>query len=180
MVKRAIFLDRDGVINRTIVRDGMPYSPDSMAQLELTAGIEEVSRLKDRGFLLIVVTNQPNVSRGKQTEAEVEEIHRFLAERVPIDAFRICYHDDAANCSCRKPKPGLLTEVAGEYGIDLKSSYMVGDRWRDVEAGSAAGCRTVWIDYGYRERGPKAPPDARVANVREAIQWIEKDSDKRM
>ena len=177
-MRRAIFLDRDGVLNRAIVRDGKPYPPDSLAQLELTPGIEELSRLKDLGFLLVVVTNQPDVARGKQTRQAVEEIHRYIGAWVPIDFFRTCYHDDAENCTCRKPKPGLLTEAADEYDIDLSGSYMVGDRWRDVDAGAAAGCRTVWIDYGYRERGPTAPADARVGNVCEAVRWIEKDSEQ--
>lgn len=174
-MRRAIFLDRDGVINRAIVREGKPYPPHSLAELELAPGVDDLSRLKDLGFLLVVVTNQPDVARGKQTQAAVEEIHGYIATRVPVDSFRICYHDDAENCSCRKPKPGLLTEAADEYGIDLSGSYMVGDRWRDVDAGAAAGCKTIWIDYGYRERGPTAPPDARVADVCEAVRWIEKD-----
>lgn len=176
-MKRAIFLDRDGVLNRAVIREGKPYPPDSLAQLELNPGAEEFGRLKSRGFLLVVVTNQPDVARGKQTLAAVEEIHHFLGARLPIDYFRTCYHDDAENCACRKPKPGLLTEAADKYGIDLSASYMVGDRWRDVDAGAAAGCKTVWIDYGYRERGPTAPPDARVKDVCEAVRWIEKDSE---
>jgi D-glycero-D-manno-heptose 1,7-bisphosphate phosphatase len=177
-MKRAIFLDRDGVLNQAIVREGKPYPPDSVAELQLVPGIEDLERLKKLGFLLIVVTNQPDVARGKQSRAAVEGIHQFLGVRLPIDIFETCYHDDVDNCLCRKPKPGLLTQAADEYGIDLSGSYMVGDRWRDVDAGAAAGCRTIWIDYGYRERGPTAPPDARVANVCEAVRWIEKDSEK--
>ena len=174
-MNRAVFLDRDGVINRTIVRDGKPFSPNSLAELEVSPGIEGLTRLKERGFMLIVVTNQPNVARGIQTQADVEEFHRFLLARVPIDAFRVCYHDDIDNCLCRKPKPGLLVQAATEFGIDLSSSYMVGDRWRDIDAGAAAGCRTIWIDYGYNDRGPTTPAAIRVSDLYEAVSWIEKD-----
>lgn len=176
-MRRAIFLDRDGVLNRAVVREGKPYPPASLAQLEMNAGAEEFSRLRERGFLLIVVTNQPDVARGKQTREAVEAIHQFLRVRLGIEIFRTCYHDDAENCPCRKPRPGLLVEAADEYGIDLSRSYMVGDRWRDMDAGAAAGCKTVWIDYGYRERSPSLPPHARVANVCEAVRWIEQDNE---
>jgi len=102
----------------------------------------------------------------------VEAIHAAMAPSLPIDEFAVCYHDDRDGCACRKPKPGLLTEAAGRLGIDLAASFMVGDRWRDVEAGASALCRTVWIDAGYRERGPAVTPDCRVATLCEAINWI--------
>jgi D-glycero-D-manno-heptose 1,7-bisphosphate phosphatase len=177
MMKRpAVFFDRDGVLNRAIVRDGKPYPPNALAELELVPDADEfLTALKNKGFLLVVVTNQPDVARGKQTQAAVEEIHRFMAERLPIDLFRVCYHDDKTDCVCRKPRPGLLTSAAAELGVDLSASYMVGDRWRDVDAGAAAGCRTVWIDCGYLERGPSNPPDAIVLHLSEAVQWILKD-----
>lgn len=172
-LKRAVFLDRDGVLNRAIVRDGKPYPPANADEMEIPPGTREaLLELKRRGYLLIVVTNQPDVARGKQTRAEVEAIHRRMGAELPIDEFRVCYHDDKESCACRKPRPGLLTQAARELGIDLKASFMVGDRWRDVDAGAAAGCRTVWIDMGYRERGPSSPPGVRVGGLWEAVRYI--------
>lgn len=173
--RRAVFLDRDGVLNRAIVRNGKPYPPASAAELETVPGAPEgLRRLRDLGLARIVVTNQPDVARGAQKREEVEAIHARLAGQMPVDEFRVCYHDDKDGCACRKPKPGLMTQAAADLGIDLASSYLVGDRWRDIEAGFAAGCKTVWIDAGYAERGPSRPPDATVATLTEAIDWIAK------
>lgn len=162
------------MLNRAVIRGGKPYPPDRAEEVELTGGAaESLQALKRRGFLLVVVTNQPDVARGKQSREAVEEIHRYMAERLPVDDFRVCYHDDRDDCDCRKPKAGLLTRAAADFDIDLAASYMIGDRWRDVDAGAAAGCRTVWIDAGYQERGPRQAPDARVASLPEAVRWIE-------
>jgi transaldolase len=173
MARRAVFLDRDGVINAAIIREGRPYPASSVAETVLVDGAEtSLARLRDRGFLLIVVTNQPDVRRGALTREKVGEIHRYLAAKLPLDDVFVCGHDDEDHCTCRKPKPGLLVEAAGKYGIDLAKSYMVGDRWRDIEAGSAAGCRTIFIDHGYNERDPETPPDIRVCALPEAVDRI--------
>jgi D-glycero-D-manno-heptose 1,7-bisphosphate phosphatase len=170
---RAVFLDRDGVLNRPVIRGGKPYPPASAEQLEIFPDASAaLVALKRAGFRLYVVTNQPDVARGTQTRAAVERIHAALAEALPIDGFYACYHDDGDACECRKPKPGLLLAAAAEHGIALAGSYMIGDRWRDVEAGQRAGCRTVWLDFGYAERGPASPPGARVATLAEAVAWI--------
>jgi D-glycero-D-manno-heptose 1,7-bisphosphate phosphatase len=131
-----------------------------------------LQRLKDAGFTLIVVTNQPDVGRGTQTRECVEQMNAALASELPLDGFYVCFHDGARECACRKPKPGLLVEAASARNIDLTSSFMVGDRWRDVDAGAAAGCRTVLIDYGYRERGPDHAPDYRAKALADAVEWI--------
>jgi D-glycero-D-manno-heptose 1,7-bisphosphate phosphatase len=158
MKRRAVFLDRDGVLNRAIVRNGKPYPPAGPAELELSQGAEEACRrLHEAGFLLIGVTNQPDVARGSANRGVVEELNRTVADRLGLDEIRVCMHDDADACACRKPRPGLLTSAAAEYGIDLRGSYMVGDRWRDIEAGQRAGCQTIFIDHGYDERRPDAP-----------------------
>ena len=155
-MKRAIFLDRDGVINRTIVRDGKPYPPASLATLEILPGVADaLQSLHEAGWLLIVVTNQPDVARGTTTIADVEAINAHLRNYLPIDEFRTCYHDNLDGCNCRKPLPGALFAAADAHGIDLASSYMVGDRWRDTVAGERAGCKTIFIDYGYSELRPK-------------------------
>lgn len=172
-MKRAVFLDRDGVINQPIVRDGKPYAPRSVSETELVERAEEsLERLKKAGFLLIVVTNQPDVARGTTARAKVEEIHEFLAAKLPIDCFFACYHDDKDHCACRKPMPGLIFDAAAKYGIEIDRSYMIGDRWRDVAAGMAAGCRTIFIDHRYNERGPDTEPDMRVGSLAEAVDRI--------
>ncbi len=170
--RRAVFLDRDGVLNRSHVVDGNPRPPDSVEELELLPGVEEACRrLHDAGLLLIVVTNQPDVARGTQTMAAVEALNRELGARLPLDEVRVCPHDDGDGCDCRKPAPGMLLDAAAEHGIDLAASVMVGDRWRDVEAGRRAGCATVFVDSGYSERSPEAP-DLTVRALGEAVPWI--------
>jgi D-glycero-D-manno-heptose 1,7-bisphosphate phosphatase len=170
---RAVFLDRDGVLNRAIMRDGKPYPPASLAELTIVEdAVGSLERLKDLGFLLLVVTNQPDVARGTQTLNAIQGMHEFMRESLPLDDFLICPHDDSDGCLCRKPLPGLLLEAERRYGIDLARSFIVGDRWRDIDAGRAAGCRTVHLDRNYPERGPSFPPDARVGSLRDAVDWI--------
>ena len=170
---RAVFLDRDGVLNLALVRDGKPYSPANLAELELAPQAKEALReLKAQGFKLLVVTNQPDVAKGITTRAVVEEIHRKLASELPVDDIFVCYHKDGDGCDCRKPKPGMILEGARKYDVDLAESFMIGDRWRDMEAGQNAGCRTIFIDGGYEERQPARPADARVHSLREAADWI--------
>lgn len=177
---RAVFLDRDGVINRAILRNNLPYPPRTLAELELLPGVEAaLQRLKGLGFLLLVVTNQPDVARGQASRETVDEMHGWLSDRLPIDEFFTCWHDDHDHCHCRKPKPGLLLDGAQKYSVSLADSYLVGDRWRDVDAGAAAGVRTVFLDGGYAERGPSEEPDARVRSMEEAAAWIEQDARQR-
>ena len=172
MSRRAVFLDRDGVINRAVVREGKPYPPAGLEELEILPGVREaLDQLKDAGFVLVVVSNQPDVARGTTAREAVETINAKLAESLPVDDFRMCYHDSGDGCDCRKPKPGMLLAAARDHGIDLSASFMVGDRWRDVEAGQRAGCRTLFIDYGYDERQPEAC-DYRVKSLTEAAEII--------
>ena len=175
MKRRAVFLDRDGVINRSIIREGKPYPPASHNELVILPGVlEALSTLKDAGFLLIVVTNQPDVARGSTNKESVDLLNAALKEQLPLDAIFTCYHDNADNCDCRKPKPGLLLTAARDFGIDLECSYMVGDRWRDVEAGQQAGCKTFFIDYGYVEKKPEFF-NFRVSSLQEATLIILKE-----
>ncbi|HET7697873.1 MAG TPA: HAD family hydrolase [Vicinamibacterales bacterium] len=171
-IRRAVFLDRDGVINRAIVRDGKPFPPATEADLDVLPGVgDALARLRAAGFRLIVVTNQPDVARGTQRREVVDGMHARLASLLPIDEFRVCDHDDADGCRCRKPAPGMLEAAARAGGLSLGDSFMVGDRWRDVEAGRRAGCRTVFVDRGYDEPRP-AHPDAVVRSLAEAADWI--------
>lgn len=170
--RRAVFLDRDGVLNRAFMRDGKLTPPTGVEQLEILPGVPEaLERLQRAGFTLIVVTNQPDVPRGLTSREAVEQIHARLRSQLPLDAIRVCYHDDADECDCRKPKPGLLVHAAEDLKVELSASYMVGDRWRDIEAGRRAGCRSVFIDQGY-EDGHDVRPDARVSSLDEAADWI--------
>jgi len=172
MTRRAVFLDRDGVINRAFVRDGKPYPPSDLVELEILPGVPgALVLLKNNGFQLVVVTNQPDVARGTRTREEVEIIHSALSSRLVIDEFRVCYHDAADRCACRKPKPGMLLDAAREANLDLSNSFMVGDRWRDIEAGNQAGCATIFIDAGYKEKRPDKM-DACVRSLPEAADWI--------
>jgi D-glycero-D-manno-heptose 1,7-bisphosphate phosphatase len=169
-----VFLDRDGVINRAIVRDGKPHPPQSPGEVELVPdALPALQRLHDKGFLLIVVTNQPDVARGTQERSAVEAINDRLAAALPIDELVVCYHDDDDACECRKPKPGGILDAAARLDIDVRSSFMIGDRWRDIEAGQRAGCFTYFIDYGYAERQP-VPPFSRVHSLAEAADDIVK------
>lgn len=171
-LKRAVFLDRDGTVNEALLDEGRPHPPASLSELRLVPHAKEsIARLKAAAFEVIVVTNQPDVARGTQTLGVVEEINSALLAQLDVDDIRMCVHDDADRCDCRKPLPGLLVRAAEERGIQLARSFMVGDRWRDVEAGRAAGCRTVLIDRGYREAVPHAP-DARVDGLADAVEWI--------
>ena len=167
---RAVFLDRDGVLNDAMVREGKPYPP-SLDQLRIADGAPAaLARLREAGYRLIVVTNQPDVARGTTSRAEVDAIHERLAAAMPLDDFLVCEHD-GDGCECRKPKPGALLAAAARYGIDLKRSFLIGDRWRDVEAAQRAGCTALFLDRGYDEQQP-AEPFVRVGGIAEAAEWI--------
>jgi D-glycero-D-manno-heptose 1,7-bisphosphate phosphatase len=168
----AVFLDRDGVLVRARVVDGHPRSIGRVEELELEDGaVEACDALRAAGFRLVVVTNQPDIARGAVSRAEVDEIHERLAELLPLDDVRVCPHDDADGCACRKPKPGMLLASACQHGIALERSFLVGDRWRDVGAGRAAGCTCVFLDRQYSESMP-VPPDVTVRDLGEAVAWI--------
>lgn len=174
--RRAVFLDRDGVLNRPVVRDGLPFPPANLGEFQLYPDVAEgCQQLKEAGFLLIAVTNQPDVGRGTQTRESVEAIHGKLRADLPaLDGIEVCFHAGASHgepCDCRKPKPGMLLHAAATHGIDLKGSFLIGDRWRDVDCARAAGCRAVLIDHGYRER-LREKPDFTVATFREAVAII--------
>ncbi len=170
-----MFLDRDGVINRPVVRDGLPYPPGGVEDFDLyedvPAGCE---RLKAAGFLLVVATNQPDVGRGTQSRAAVESIHATMRAALPgIDRVEVSYDPGGAGVEAprRKPAPGMLFDAADALGISLPASFMVGDRWRDIDCGHAAGCATVFIDRDYQET-LRQPPDFTVGSFTEAVEVI--------
>ena len=171
-MKRAVFLDRDGVLNAAVLRDGNPYPPASLSEVRVLEDVPQALRLlKSAGLQLAVISNQPDVARGTQRRETVEAINEWLASQLPLDRFDVCYHDDADACDCRKPKPGLIVRSAQGLGVEATASFVVGDRWRDIEAGKAAGCRSVWIDRGYTEKQP-TNHDYRATSLLDAAEWI--------
>jgi D-glycero-D-manno-heptose 1,7-bisphosphate phosphatase len=177
-MRRAVFLDRDGVLNRVVLREGRPYPPASLDTFEILPRVPEaVRQLYDSGFLLIGATNQPDVGRGTQRREVVEAMNARLRDELPITAILVCY-EDGDDCPRRKPNPGLLLEAAETYGIDLSASFMVGDRWRDIEAGRRAGCRTIFIDSGYSEQPPDPPADHTAVDLMTAALWILSNSER--
>lgn len=173
MQKRAIFFDRDGVLNQAIVKNGKPYPPASLQELKIYAeSAPAIQSLKKAGYLLIGATNQPDVARGTTPISLVEAINNEIINVLGIDEIRVCSHDDRDACACRKPEPGLLLDAANDYNIDLKNSFMVGDRWKDIEAGQRAGCKTIWINQNYAEKSPEKSPDFEAKNLSEALHWI--------
>jgi D-glycero-D-manno-heptose 1,7-bisphosphate phosphatase len=169
----AVFLDRDGVLNLPVMQDGRPGTPTSLDQLELYPEAPVACiRLRQLGYSVVVVSNQPDVARGTLDLRTLDAIHRTLRRRIVVDGLYVCPHDDGDHCGCRKPAPGLLLAAAADLGLDLGVSIMVGDRWRDIEAGQRAGCRTVHIDRRYHERIPESP-DFVAGGLSEAVRWIE-------
>jgi len=172
MKRPAVFLDRDGVLNRAIVHNGTPHPPSGVHELEILPGVVQAcTALRKAGFILVVLSNQPDVARGKQKRDVVEALNSALRKQIPLDDVRVCYHDDSDGCLCRKPRPGLALQAAADWQIDLGRSYFIGDRWRDTECGRSAGCTTILIDYGYSEES-RCVPDRSVGSLAEAAEWI--------
>jgi len=170
MMNRAVFLDRDGVVNKVILRDGKPYSPRTLEEFIFNDGIREaVSRLKGRGFKILVVSNQPDVARGEITQSVLDLMTQRIRGEISVDGIYICPHDDHHRCLCRKPKPGMLFQAMWEWDINLKSSFLIGDTWKDMEAGMAAGCKTILLDAPYNQ---DIQCDFRAKSLSEAIDFI--------
>ncbi|HKU44199.1 MAG TPA: HAD family hydrolase [Polyangiales bacterium] len=169
---KAVFLDRDGVINKPMIRDGLPFAPKDMSEFEFLDGAREVcAALRDRGYVLLVCTNQPDVARGWQMREQVEEFHRYIQAQLPIAHIYACYHDDKDGCDCRKPKPGMLLSGSRDFDVELSRSWMVGDRWKDIVAGRDAGCRTAYLRHGYDET-PARDPDYEIRSLVELLDII--------
>ena len=173
-LRPAVFLDRDGTLNVPVIREGKPYPPHTVDEFQLFAEAPAACRaLRAAGFILVVATNQPDVGRGTTPLAVVESIHARLRLLVPeIERIEVCYDPGQGEPSLRrKPEPGMLLDAAAALGIDLGRSWMVGDRWRDVDCGQRAGVRTVFIDLGHAEE-LRATPDFTVKSIAEAAQVI--------
>ena len=164
----AVFIDRDGVINRALVHEGRPFSPRSINDLVILDGVREaVSLLHEHGFITAVITNQPDITQGHTTLEFVLELHKAISKETGLQNFYICNHDDQNQCECRKPNIGLIREATQDLDIDVAKSFIVGDRWKDIEAGQSAGCKCFFIDNNYAEKRP-VPPYRTVESLLEA------------
>jgi D-glycero-D-manno-heptose 1,7-bisphosphate phosphatase len=180
VARRAVFLDRDGVINRPVVRDGKPHPPSRLEEFELYDDVADgCTRLKAANFLLVVITNQPDVGRGIQSREAVEAMHLKLQSALPqLDRVEICYHGGEAYsqpCDCRKPRTGLILKAADELNINLAESYVIGDSWRDIDCARAAGCSAIFIERGYKEK-LREGPDITVATFNDAVNAVLHDA----
>jgi D-glycero-D-manno-heptose 1,7-bisphosphate phosphatase len=179
-LKRAVFLDRDGVINEVNLKNNRPFPPAKLTELRVLPGVSgALEKLRNRDFEIVVITNQPDIARGFANKAHVDEINNALTGLLDIKYFYVCAHDDGDNCDCRKPKPGLITRAAADLRINLAESFVVGDRWRDISAGQAAGCTCFFIDYSYDEIPPTAPYLS-VKSLSEAVELIVREFDARI
>ena len=170
--RAAVFLDRDGVLVRAQVRDGKSYAVRRLEDFRLLPGAaESVRALRDHGFLVVVVTNQPDIGNGLVAAEVVAAMHDVLRRKLPLDSIELCPHRQADNCACRKPKAGMLTAAAERFSIDFSASFMVGDRCSDIVAGRSVGCYTLFVDRGY-DRCTDVRPDAVVRSLRQAVQHI--------
>jgi D-glycero-D-manno-heptose 1,7-bisphosphate phosphatase len=171
-MKPAVFLDRDGVLNEAVVIDAKPYPPQDADCLTIPEGVREtLERLKAADFLLICLTNQPDVARGKRTLENVLRMNQKIRDSLPLDDLFVCLHDNEDHCACRKPKPGMLLDAARKWEIDLAASWIIGDRASDVAAGYAAGCRAIFLDFDYVEPKP-AKADFTARNLPDAVEFI--------
>lgn len=170
MAHKTVFLDRDGVINKVVFRDGKPVGPRLVSEFEIETGVDEsLARLRAAGFKLFIVTNQPDVARGLLTQAALDIMTGKIMAQLAVDAVRVCPHDDRDRCSCRKPGPGMLLDLAREHDLDLTESWFIGDSWKDTMAGRAVGCETIILDRPYNQ---DAPADRRVGDLRQAVELI--------
>lgn len=172
MKNKALFLDRDGVINKAYVRQGKSYPPSALDEFVILDGVREALEVSSQmGFLNLIVTNQPDIGTGQQSQGILDEIHDYIKKTLTIDDIFVCIHTDADVCSCRKPLPGMLLNAQEKWDVDFQKSFLVGDRWRDIGAAQAVGCDSFFIDYGYDERRPEYPHRT-VSSLREAVQKI--------
>ena len=175
-MKKAVFLDRDGVINKVIIKDGKAYSPRDFSEFEFIENIaEQIKKIKGAGYYIIVVTNQPDIARGEMDISELNKMTKSIKANLSVDEISICPHDDIDNCNCRKPKPGMLVDAAKRFEIDLTTSFLIGDGWKDMEAAKNAGCMGILIDTLYNKG---VDCFRRVQDIREAVNIILNDKEK--
>jgi D-glycero-D-manno-heptose 1,7-bisphosphate phosphatase len=172
-MKTAVFLDRDGTLNKNIWRNGKPTPPYSCDEVELINGTQEaISKLRKLNYIPIIITNQPDISRGKVSLKEVNKINDVICEMLKIDYVYMCTHDDSDGCECRKPKPGMIHKAAVDLELTLNKCILIGDRWRDIHAGQAVGCKSYLIENNYDEPKPNLPYET-VLSVLHLVKKLE-------
>ena len=172
MKNKAVFLDRDGTLNKVMLRDGKSFPPRDSKDFEILAGVKDaIDLFESQGYIPIVVTNQPDFARGTSTLEQIDSLNNMVREKLNIKHIYTCLHDDQDDCLCRKPKPGLLVQAAHELNIELTASIMIGDRWRDIQAGQLVGCSCYYIDCNYMEPQPQQPFE-RVLSLFDAAKKI--------
>jgi D-glycero-D-manno-heptose 1,7-bisphosphate phosphatase len=165
-----VFFDRDGVVNKPVFREGRPCAPRQVSEFAIEPGVEQtLRRLRAAGFLLFIVTNQPDVARGQLSVEALCAMNEEILAQLAVDEIKVCPHDDRDECNCRKPRPQMLLDLAGDYNVALEESFIIGDSWKDTQAGKAAGCNSIIIDRPYNRDDPA---DYRVANVNSAANLI--------
>jgi len=171
-MRHAIFLDRDGVINKAIVKNGRPFSPRTIDDFEILPEVEKALNLfHDLGYLNIVATNQPDVARGLMSERILSGMHDLIRQNLIVDDIFVCPHDDSDACLCRKPKPGLILDAAAKWDVSLINSYFIGDTWKDIHAGRSAGCSTILLERPYNEG---LESDYRIRSLLDVIDIVKK------
>lgn len=156
-MKRAVFIERDGILNEVQAGPNHPISPMTMEEFRVNEKAKiPIKKLKDAGFVLIVTTNQPGISRGYQSRRDLDYMHDHLRRNFPVDDILVCAHEESDECPCRKPRPGLLIESAFKWQINLDQSYVISDKWQDAEAARTAGCTSLllkspWIGQGHHD-----------------------------
>lgn len=170
--KKAIFFDRDGVlIQAPLSKDRKPESIKFLKEISLVKGIKKLCKFyKKKGFNLFMVTNQPDFSRKKNTKKNIKLINNYLKKKLALDYNFVCYCDHES-CPNRKPNPGMLFMAKKKFSVNLKKSYLIGDRWRDIGAGKKAGCKTIFINRSYNEK-ISFKPNFQIKNLSEVYKII--------
>jgi D-glycero-D-manno-heptose 1,7-bisphosphate phosphatase len=172
---KAVFLDADGVLNESIMVNNKPAAPTSVDKLVIPKEVKpNLDVLKKAGYLLICITNKPDIARGLMTQQDVDSIFKKLRSTLPLNDIYVCYQEGS---DCYKPKPGLILSAKEKYHIDLTKSYVVGDRCTDVQCGQAASCKTIWMNRHYPlEKLPDPPADFTTESFTDAVNWILADA----
>lgn len=169
---RAFFLDRDGVINKSLLKKGKPLAPREFKQFKIIKNVDKsLIFLKKQGFKNIIITNQPDIKKGLIKNSTSKRINKEIKKKLQIDDIFICKHTDEDNCNCRKPKTGLIKKAKKKWNIDLKKSYLIGDRWRDIFLANKLKINCFYIDKNYKERKPKKY-NYKVKNLYAAIRKL--------
>ncbi len=171
-MNKAVFLDRDGVINKPIIIDGKCYAPRLLKDFKIFPKVKsDIKKLKNRGFKVFVITNQPDIGNKLLKKKTLNEMHSLLKTKVPIDKIYFCPHTKNDRCKCRKPKPGMIIKASNNLKIRLKESYVIGDRKTDIDAGLKAGCKTIFVNNNYYEKRP-TKQEKTVKSLHAAVKYI--------